>query len=182
MVTLRLQPISLRWRRIMVRPNVVWGCGFVLEVGLFVYSVHVLSVIHIYIVDIMWPPAPHGTVEGDRSHTNPHFCCPPSLPFSLFPSLPLPYLSCPPSLSPSLPCPLTPLLPSSLPSLPAHPFPSTHEGWSKIETIDSLLRKGGHKGQISESVRRTIRLMRYQSEVCTVTYSEYCKYTQNHKP
>ena len=55
-------------------------------------------------------------------------------------------------------------------------------GWSKIETIDSLLRKGGHKGQISESVRRTIRLMRYQSEVCTVTYSEYCRYTQNHKP
>ena len=67
-------------------------------------------------------------------------------------------------------------------SLPAHPFPSTHEGWSKVETIDSLLRKGGHKGQISESVRRTIRLMRYQSEVCTVTYNEYCKYTQNHKP
>lgn len=97
---------------------------------------------------------------------------------------PLVHCHAPPSLpSPCPPLPLPPLptfssLPPSLSSI----LLTTHEGWTKIETIDSLLRKGGLKGQISEGVRRTIRLMRYQSEVCTVTYSEYCKYTHNHKP
>ena len=143
MVTLRLQPISLRWHWIMVR-NVVWGCG-----GVGVWGCgFVLEMVFVSFQSM---------------------CCPSfSPPYSpvLLPHSILPPLSFHPTPS----------------SLPAHPFPSTHEGWSKVETIDSLLRKGGHKGQISESVRRTIRLMRYQSEVCTVTYNEYCKYTQNHKP
>ena len=65
------------------------------------------------------------------------------------------------------------------------------QGWDKTQTIDSLLRKGaqffsvmknfiysfplagGFKGVITPDVRRSIRLVRYQSEMITVTYQDY---------
>jgi len=47
------------------------------------------------------------------------------------------------------------------------------QGWDKIQTIDSLLRKGGYKGTVTPEVRRGIRLVRYQSEKITVAYSDY---------
>ena len=46
-------------------------------------------------------------------------------------------------------------------------------GWDKIQTIDSLLRKGGFKGTVTPEVRRSIRLVRYQSEKMTVGYQDY---------
>ena len=46
-------------------------------------------------------------------------------------------------------------------------------GWDKIQTIDSLLRKGGFKGTVTPDVRRSIRLVRYQSEKITVGYPDY---------
>ena len=46
-------------------------------------------------------------------------------------------------------------------------------GWDKIQTIDSLLRKGGFKGQVTPEVRRSIRLVRYQSEKISVAYPDY---------
>lgn len=46
-------------------------------------------------------------------------------------------------------------------------------GWDQLQTIDSLLRKGGYKSVISSEVRRAIKLTRYQSEKITVTYQEY---------
>lgn len=46
-------------------------------------------------------------------------------------------------------------------------------GWDKIQTIDSLLHKGGYKGVITEDIRRSIKLTRYQSEKMTVSYAEY---------
>lgn len=47
------------------------------------------------------------------------------------------------------------------------------QGWDKIQTIDSLLRKGGFKGAVTPEVRRGIRLVRYQSEKMTVSYPDY---------
>ena len=46
-------------------------------------------------------------------------------------------------------------------------------GWDRIQTIDSLLRKGGYKGTITSEVRKNIRLTRYQSEKLTISYAEY---------
>lgn len=46
-------------------------------------------------------------------------------------------------------------------------------GWDQIQTIDSLLRKGGYKSQISNEMRRSIKLTRYQSEQVSVSYNEY---------
>lgn len=54
-----------------------------------------------------------------------------------------------------------------LPEVPAA------QGWDKIQTIDSLLRKGGYKGAVTNEVRRSIRLVRYQSEMISVSYQDY---------
>lgn len=49
-----------------------------------------------------------------------------------------------------------------------------HEhGWSRVETVDSLLRKGGYKGPITEAVREGVRLTRYTSEKISVSYRDY---------
>ena len=46
-------------------------------------------------------------------------------------------------------------------------------GWTKVEAIDSLLRKGGYRGTITEAKRRDIRLTRYQAVVSEATYKQY---------
>lgn len=46
-------------------------------------------------------------------------------------------------------------------------------GWDKIETIDSLLRKGGFRGHITPDVRESIKLTRYQSSETHLPYDEY---------
>ncbi|CAH3158643.1 unnamed protein product [Porites lobata] len=53
------------------------------------------------------------------------------------------------------------------------PEVAKEQGWNQIQTIDSLLRKGGFKGTITAEVRNTIKVTRYQSEKVTVAYSEY---------
>ncbi|KAJ1978971.1 hypothetical protein H4R34_003013 [Dimargaris verticillata] len=47
------------------------------------------------------------------------------------------------------------------------------QGWSKIEALDSLLRKGGYQGKITDAVRYGIHLTRYQSQKTALTYQEY---------
>lgn len=46
-------------------------------------------------------------------------------------------------------------------------------GWDQIQTIDSLLRKGGYRGHITPEVRESIKLTRYQSSETHMTYGEY---------
>ncbi|XP_077283997.1 uncharacterized protein CG5902 [Arctopsyche grandis] len=53
------------------------------------------------------------------------------------------------------------------------PEVATEQGWDQVQTIDSLLRKGGYKAHITSEMRRSIKLTRYQSEEVTATYQEY---------
>ena len=55
------------------------------------------------------------------------------------------------------------------------PEVAREQGWTKLQAVDSLLRKGGFKDAITEAVRQRIKLIRYQSEKCTVTYEEYIR-------
>ncbi|KAK6628325.1 AMME syndrome candidate protein 1 protein [Polyplax serrata] len=52
-------------------------------------------------------------------------------------------------------------------------------GWDQIQTIDSLLRKGGFKGSVTPEIRRNIKLTRYQSEKITVSYQDYINQWKN---
>lgn len=53
------------------------------------------------------------------------------------------------------------------------PQVATEQGWDQNETIDSLLRKGGYRGNITPEVRRSIKLTRYQSQEIHMTYQDY---------
>lgn len=48
-----------------------------------------------------------------------------------------------------------------------------------MQTIDSLLRKGGFKGPIDHDVRKSLRLTRYRSEKLTLGYNDYVANKQN---
>ena len=50
---------------------------------------------------------------------------------------------------------------------------AAREGWSHVETIDSLVAKSGYRGRVDEALRRSIRLTRYQSSLCSLTHREW---------
>jgi AMMECR1 domain-containing protein len=56
---------------------------------------------------------------------------------------------------------------------------AAQEGWTKIETVDSLVRKAGYMGPLTESMRCKFRITRYQSSLCTMHYSEYAAYVKH---
>ncbi|KAI9141384.1 AMMECR1 domain-containing protein, partial [Paraphysoderma sedebokerense] len=47
------------------------------------------------------------------------------------------------------------------------------QGWTKVETIDSLVAKAGYYGRIDDDLRENISLRRYQSSKCEVDWNEY---------
>lgn len=59
------------------------------------------------------------------------------------------------------------------------PEVAPEQGWNQIQTIDSLLRKGGFKGLVTPDIRRNIKLTRYQSEKVSVGYQEYLNHWRN---
>ncbi|XP_027365408.1 uncharacterized protein At2g38710 isoform X2 [Abrus precatorius] len=58
------------------------------------------------------------------------------------------------------------------------PEVAANEGWTKIEAIDSLIRKAGYNGPITESLRKSIQLTKYQSTLFTMHYGEYVSYVK----
>lgn len=58
------------------------------------------------------------------------------------------------------------------------PEVAAQEGWTKVETVDSLVRKAGYMGPITESLRRRFRITRYQSSLYTMHYSDYLAYVK----
>ncbi|PIN26629.1 putative protein, AMMECR1 [Handroanthus impetiginosus] len=58
------------------------------------------------------------------------------------------------------------------------PEVAAHEGWTKTEAIDSLIRKAGYIGMITEQLRKNIRLTRYQSTLYTMSYNDYVAYVR----
>ncbi|CAG8586025.1 1033_t:CDS:2, partial [Acaulospora colombiana] len=59
------------------------------------------------------------------------------------------------------------------------PEVAEEQGWTKEEAIDSLLRKSGHSGRITDKIRNRIVLTRYQSAKYSITYEEYLQYNNN---
>jgi AMMECR1 domain-containing protein len=59
------------------------------------------------------------------------------------------------------------------------PEVASEQGWDHIQTIDSLLRKGGFKGIVTPEIRRNIKLTRYRSEKVSVSYQDYVNNLKN---
>lgn len=53
------------------------------------------------------------------------------------------------------------------------PQVATEQGWDQIQTIDSLLRKGGYRAIITPETRKNIKLTRYRSQEIQMNYKEY---------
>ena len=96
-------------------------------------------------------------------------------------TFPHPSLLSPPSSS--APSPLSSS--SHLPRLTAkqRSFSATYlpevipdQGWTKIEAIDSAIHKAGWTGQITEDIRRSVKLRRYQTRKCVVTWDEFVQW------
>jgi len=62
------------------------------------------------------------------------------------------------------------------------PEVASEQGWDQIQTIDSLLKKGGYRGPITEELRKSIKLTRYQSEKLSVSYAEYVTHSRSYNP
>ncbi|KAG5654636.1 hypothetical protein H0H81_009884 [Sphagnurus paluster] len=53
------------------------------------------------------------------------------------------------------------------------------QGWDKIDAVDSAINKAGWNGRITEDLRRSIKLRRYQSKACTVGWDEYTQWRES---
>jgi uncharacterized protein (TIGR00296 family) len=47
------------------------------------------------------------------------------------------------------------------------------QGWNHVQTLDSLLRKGGYKAPITSDMRKSVQVTRYKSEKLTLHYNDY---------
>lgn len=79
--------------------------------------------------------------------------------------------------------------PGTSPSITSkHTFSATYlpdvmpaQGWDKIEAVDSAIQKAGWRGRITEDLRRSVKLRRYQSRKCTVGWDEYIRWRKEHE-
>jgi AMME syndrome candidate gene 1 protein len=47
------------------------------------------------------------------------------------------------------------------------------QGWDKLEAIDSAVQKAGWNGPVTEDIRLSIKLRRYQSKKCDVRWEDF---------
>lgn len=53
------------------------------------------------------------------------------------------------------------------------PEVAPEQGWDHVDALDSAIRKAGWDGRISEDLRRSVRVRRYQSRKCVVGWDEF---------
>lgn len=58
------------------------------------------------------------------------------------------------------------------------PEVASHEGWTREETIDSLIAKAGFTGPVTPALRGSLSVTRYQSSAASLTYDQYCAAAQ----
>jgi len=61
------------------------------------------------------------------------------------------------------------------------PEVAEEQGWTKEEAIDSLLRKSGYNGRITDKIRSRVVLTRYQSAKYAITYQEYVQHVSENQ-
>ncbi|KAK4049489.1 hypothetical protein OIO90_005440 [Microbotryomycetes sp. JL221] len=59
------------------------------------------------------------------------------------------------------------------------PDVATAQGWTKTEAIDSCIKKAGYSGKISDDIRASLRLTRYQSQKVTKSYDDWKEWREH---
>ncbi|CAO4365220.1 unnamed protein product [Caenorhabditis nigoni] len=60
------------------------------------------------------------------------------------------------------------------------PEVASEQGWNHVETIDHLIRKSGYNDYITEELRQSLRIVRFQSSKIVLDYKDYIQYKQHH--
>ena len=47
------------------------------------------------------------------------------------------------------------------------------QGWTKVEAIDSAIQKAGYDGKITDELRKSLHVRRYQSEKASLLYADW---------
>jgi hypothetical protein len=53
------------------------------------------------------------------------------------------------------------------------PEVASDQGWDKLETLHSLIKKAGYVGKINDGLLRSLKVTRYQSSKQSIHYSRY---------
>jgi len=56
---------------------------------------------------------------------------------------------------------------------------ASRQGWTHRQTIDSLVLKAGYRMRVDDALRKSVRVTRYQSSLCSLTYGEYAALKAN---
>lgn len=56
------------------------------------------------------------------------------------------------------------------------PEVAEEQGWDRRTAVDSAIRKAGWSGRIGEELRRAIKVRRYQSSKCAVSWDDYVQW------
>ncbi|CAH1245675.1 AMMECR1L [Branchiostoma lanceolatum] len=59
------------------------------------------------------------------------------------------------------------------------PHVAREHGWSHVQTINRLLRKGGYRSLITEELRRSLKLTRYCTQRADASFMDYITYRNN---
>ncbi|GAA5939343.1 uncharacterized protein JCM15063_004492 [Sporobolomyces koalae] len=58
------------------------------------------------------------------------------------------------------------------------PDVATEQGWSKVDAVNAAIRKAGYKGAVTDELRRTCKVSRYQSKKVKIAYDEWVQWRQ----
>lgn len=58
------------------------------------------------------------------------------------------------------------------------PEVAAEQGWDSRQALESLIRKAGYNGQITDELLGRIKCTRYQSSKCAVDFRDYCQVRQ----
>lgn len=58
------------------------------------------------------------------------------------------------------------------------PQVAAEQGWNHDETLRSLLRKAGYRGNVTRSLLDRVQVTRYQSLKASVAYAQYARLKQ----
>ncbi len=63
------------------------------------------------------------------------------------------------------------------------PEVASDQGWTKVETLKSLMRKAGYRGKVEEGdeVWKGMEVLRYRSEKCERSWREYVEWKEEHE-
>ncbi|KAG8880716.1 hypothetical protein FRB97_000593 [Tulasnella sp. 331] len=56
------------------------------------------------------------------------------------------------------------------------------QGWTKIEAVDSAIRKAGWDGKITEEIRRSVKMRTYESKRAEASWDEYWAWRMRKDP